>query len=390
MKIGFIDFSHEERNKILSTLNLLKERTALDELGIGAVRDAFADILFPGISTLQTRAKYLVLIPYLFQSARLLAEKDKIRSGRELQQWINEAEDRLVATLTNNSPTEVGIIGSNAYHNKRTVKIKPSAIYWTALKTFGIFREENMYLHAACKLVYQAARKRAETTNQTSDYIYDDPTAKDQGSTLFLPIGPDYNYEKDATINLTKKEAQFLSECILRSPLSSGSLLAFFIKNKMICNDINSVPIELLPDKLRIDFCLAKDFSRFIYGAHIRYNIIYSGYKDEDLVNRFNTWRNSFHAETFELDPILNRVPCPKDLATFCLDFLDCIRTNNIKNADDLIVSREKDVKRDRSKLRKPSEYRYDPNHPVHLYKLEYRFNRASVIIRDILSGLGV
>ena len=69
MEIGFIDYSKDERNKILSTLKLLGEQTALDELGIGVIRDAYADLLFPGVSTLQTRAKYFVIIPYLFQEA---------------------------------------------------------------------------------------------------------------------------------------------------------------------------------------------------------------------------------------------------------------------------------------------------------------------------------
>ncbi len=69
MQIGFIDFSKEERNKILATLKLLGTQTALDELGIGVIRDAYADILFPGISTIQTSAKYFVLIPYLFNRA---------------------------------------------------------------------------------------------------------------------------------------------------------------------------------------------------------------------------------------------------------------------------------------------------------------------------------
>ena len=390
MKIGFIDYSHEERNRILSTLKMLGDQTALDELGIGVVRDAYADILFPGISTLQTRAKYLVLVPYLFQSAKAQAEKGKIRSGRELLQWINEAEDRLAATLTNNCPpSEVGIVGSNAYRNKRSVKVKPSAIYWTALRTFGIFRGENMYLSAACKLVYAAARRRAETANQAGDDSFDDPTAKDQGSALFLPIVPDYDYEKNATMDLTEKEAQFLYECILRSPFSSGSLLAFFIKNKMVCDDFKSVPVDLLPDDLRRDYCLAKDFSRFIYGAHIRYNVIYSDYTDEAMIEKFNTWRDSFLSEPFELEPVLARVSCPPALAAFCRAFLDAVRENDIEAVDDLIVRREVQVKGARSKLRKPSEYRYDPSHPIHLYELEFRFDRAGVIIRDILTGLG-
>ena len=54
-----VDFSKTERDKVVSILRLLGTQTALDELGIGTVRDAFSDMLFPGISTLQTRAKYL-------------------------------------------------------------------------------------------------------------------------------------------------------------------------------------------------------------------------------------------------------------------------------------------------------------------------------------------
>ena len=38
MEIGFIDFSQGERNRILSTLRLLGDQTALDELGIAVPR----------------------------------------------------------------------------------------------------------------------------------------------------------------------------------------------------------------------------------------------------------------------------------------------------------------------------------------------------------------
>lgn len=58
MQIGWVDFSKTERDKVVSILRLLGTQTALDELGIGTVRDAFSDMFFPGISTLQTRAKY--------------------------------------------------------------------------------------------------------------------------------------------------------------------------------------------------------------------------------------------------------------------------------------------------------------------------------------------
>ena len=54
MQIGWVDFSKTERDKVVSILRLLGTQTALDELGIGTVRDAFSDMFFPGISTLQT------------------------------------------------------------------------------------------------------------------------------------------------------------------------------------------------------------------------------------------------------------------------------------------------------------------------------------------------
>ena len=59
MSLGWIDFSKSERNKVLNVIHLLDEPGAVDELGIGAGRDAFADFFFPGTSTVQRRAEYL-------------------------------------------------------------------------------------------------------------------------------------------------------------------------------------------------------------------------------------------------------------------------------------------------------------------------------------------
>ena len=43
MQLGWIDFSKEDRQKALDVINLLVEQIAVDELGIGTVRDAFAN-----------------------------------------------------------------------------------------------------------------------------------------------------------------------------------------------------------------------------------------------------------------------------------------------------------------------------------------------------------
>ena len=54
MQLGWIDFSKEDRQKALDVINFLSEQRAVDELGIGIIRDAFANYFFPGTSTIQT------------------------------------------------------------------------------------------------------------------------------------------------------------------------------------------------------------------------------------------------------------------------------------------------------------------------------------------------
>ena len=388
MQIGFIDFSKEERNRVLSTLKLLGDQSALDELGIGTVRDAYADILFPGISTLQTRAKYFVLIPYLFAKGTQLAENGKLHSGREFLQWLHQTEDHLVPVLLKNSPDESGIIGSVAYRQRRSVKIKPSSIYWSGLRSFGILRSDRLSMGAACTAAVQYAKRKHQAELKLDGESYDDASAMNTGDALFLPIHSTEDLDQELSIRLTKTEAEFLTDCISRSPWTRGSLLDFLIRNKMRCENFFDLPEQILPDDLRRDYQLAAAFSRFIYGAHVRYNVIFSQYSDDAMEAEFYAWRNAFLSQTFALDPILNRVPCPPDFAGFCRSFLDSVNRGDFQAMDQLIIRREKQIKGDRAKLCKPEEFRYDPAHPIHAYTLDFRYGRASVIIQDILDGL--
>ena len=67
MQLGWIDFSKSERSNTLSVLDLLQESGTLDELGITSVREGFSNVFFPGTSTIQTRAKYFFIIPYILK-----------------------------------------------------------------------------------------------------------------------------------------------------------------------------------------------------------------------------------------------------------------------------------------------------------------------------------
>lgn len=202
MQIGWVDFSKTERDKVVSILRLLGTQTALDELGIGTVRDAFSDMLFPGISTLQTRAKYFVILPYLFAQA----ENHRFKHRRDVLAYIHNEEFTLVKTLVKNSgPEAYGIVGSR--NMEKMVKMKPSSIYWNGLRTVGILRYPNISLDEACEIVLRNERIKCEVTLKTesADEAADDTDALAGKTVLFSPIVPDYDVQKDATIELTKK-----------------------------------------------------------------------------------------------------------------------------------------------------------------------------------------
>ena len=62
---SWLDQSDQQRRKVLDMLVMFKERETVDELGLGTIRDAFADILFPGTSAPQTRARYFLFVPWM-------------------------------------------------------------------------------------------------------------------------------------------------------------------------------------------------------------------------------------------------------------------------------------------------------------------------------------
>jgi hypothetical protein len=67
--LSWLDFSAEEQRRIREMLRLFEEKESRDGLGIGQVRDAFSDLLFPGTSVLLTRARYFLVVPWCAQYA---------------------------------------------------------------------------------------------------------------------------------------------------------------------------------------------------------------------------------------------------------------------------------------------------------------------------------
>jgi hypothetical protein len=75
---AWLDYSEAERRRMNEVIGLFRDQGILDELGLGSVRDAFADLFYPGTSTIQTRARYFLLIPWIY----LRMEKERIPSSQ--------------------------------------------------------------------------------------------------------------------------------------------------------------------------------------------------------------------------------------------------------------------------------------------------------------------
>lgn len=396
MQIGWIDYSKDERNKIVAILNALGSHEALDELGIGSVRDAFSDMLFPGISVLQTRAKYFLLIPYMFNDACMKAQSGKLHCGSDVRKYISKCEDDIVYTLINRSGDDsIGIIGSRNYYQRKTVVTRPSAIYWNGLRTMEILAEPSFSIDNACNAMYRKGRLHAKTERkyETKEAGADDSDIMNDGYIVFNTISPKYNYLTDAKLSLTKEEADYLRNRIWHAEATKDSALAYFLKHPNLLMKYASFedfdPDDFrgaLVDKVR----LAKAFADFIYGAHLLYNIIYADgcSCESDIINsikdEFADYVKTYRSPNVE--DIIVKTNAKYDTAKFIRDFDAAMSVGDITKAQQIVVAREQSVKRQRSKLLRPTDYQFAQ--PIHHFKLSYRYERANVILMDIINGL--
>ncbi len=83
---AWMDYSERERRQALDVIDLFREQDTRDELGIGTVRDAFADLLLPGTSVIQTRARYFLFVPWIYleiERRRVPSSQVAARARRE-------------------------------------------------------------------------------------------------------------------------------------------------------------------------------------------------------------------------------------------------------------------------------------------------------------------
>ncbi len=198
------DSSSKDRTKRI--LALFNERESRDELGLGAIRDSFSDILFPGTSTIHTRLRYMLIIPWVFQ----YIEAQGV-SSREFPIRVDQLERELINVLhTSASDEEWGLFGGSV---GSSLKRLPSEVYWGALGWWKIRLHPVSITRYGQELdAVRAYRKRlGQQTGQDSDDRGDTEFSRSHMWHAGLPAPPS-EFPDVLDIRMRREESQYIQE----------------------------------------------------------------------------------------------------------------------------------------------------------------------------------
>lgn len=396
---GWIDFSTEDRDRISSIMTLLKDQGVLDELGISVIRDAISNKLFPGLSTIQTRAKYFLFTPVIVR--RYYNELP----GISLPEYFVKKEIDFIkqAVKTYRNKNELGIFGINL-EDPANLQRKPSSVYWNGQRTLGIIklRQNNISLPQYLRMNNMNLDRSISIEDDSIDSIIEN------NSGVYLPknIMTEFN---PAEIELTKEEAVYLRstftetlkinepDSLLYALLTDKKLLQIIEQSETFYDFYNEFCLIARYKKstLKQYMDLAYHFSEIMYGAHLLYNVL--------LQEKANNPENPYRAEWKDWKDAVNN-----DLDKLDLDLLKELVGNdphrsinflekwimNIKNdkqtaLENLVSMQEFSCKTERARLKKSKLSPEEVANWIGMERMNYRLYQAQVVCSDIYIGGG-
>lgn len=357
MELGFVSFNQEALSRANRVMKLLQGQGAIDELGLGRIRDAFSNAMFPGMSVLQTHAKYFLLMPALYA----YLEKTRIADVREARSIVRDSEIKLTYRLIEGSAKEmVGIIGADMLRRgEGYVKYDPTYVYLAGLETYGLIPNGiNIYATLAERsAMFQNTPKKHKGNEDGSDDS-DDLTGNRQ---IFVTCGENYGFgtREPLDIALSHQEAEFLKQKIIAS--TKGSLLSYLLDSGLYENvteylfDDLGIVLKDIPEELYHTYRLALRYSRFACLLRVRYAMLYDiavGADPEaaDEQVRFEEmlaeYRQEFMPEAIEeIISFVSAKVSEESCKTFILKASKLIADGNLEELDRQIALREKTIK---------------------------------------------
>ena len=270
---AWLDFFDRDRKRALDAVDLFREEDTRDELGLGVIRDAFADRLFPGTSTIQTRVRYFLFVPWLFQML-----KPSEREPERFAQRTRQLQDQLRRSLMKGGES-LGVIGYLAGGN---VQRLPSSVYWQGLRRLRVLRFNGSEADYA-----RALRPSGETFRND-----DGEPMTNAGGSLWdpqLPEPPD-GWLDATNFALSREERAYLTDRV--SFAAPNSLLAYLLHLATPPGGTKfpweHVPAAELPPPLGEELDHAQNFSETMHGASLLYNLMLAREKkSDDLVEKY-------------------------------------------------------------------------------------------------------
>ncbi|MGE5550805.1 MAG: DUF6361 family protein [Bacteroidota bacterium] len=396
---AWIDFSDAERQRMLDVVRLFREQDTRDELGIGTIRDAFADHFFPGTSTIQTRARYMLFVPWVYRAL----ERKQVPSAK-MADYDRAEELKLIQTLRKAGETE-GIIGVDAGDRLQRL---PSTIYWAGLGAWGIrlFPGSQDQYHRSLDGWY--ARRRNLVVGDDKEPVGGRPAENWHPGLPPPPAG----WPEKAGLELSREEALYLQERLVC--LHRDSLLGCLVRADAYIEAEHfwhHPIVSALPETLRLEIDHARNFSETIHGAALVYNLMLAeargnaewvetyrralaDWRDRMVARRqeLGTWYRDF--ASFWGSRPLRSARIPITTRDFVNEWCRLVFTGpgptalaEDETAQALIRHRELRLKRNRARLANPRALEVWGG-ASGIARLEYRWSNVKVLVHDILAGL--
>jgi hypothetical protein len=402
--IGWIDFSRKDRNRVGSILDLLRTEGQVDELGIGTIRDGLANSLFPGISTIQTRAKYFFIIPYILQDFLMLPVAE--RKKKLPTDYLENEEYEVMWYLAEkyNHQEGHGVIGISKFKEKNEkIARRPSEIYWNGLNVMKCLDSKGL---SAVAFLNKAIKSNEETLVQ---YISTDGEGDDNDAgfenyfNINVPINKNWKINLD--LNLKSTEAEFLRDSMLDVKDSVLSLLVsddqlyseFESSSKFL--DFAKISYSKIENKqLKQNVILAHDFAILMQGAHIAYNqelqkqFFGSNCFEEKWQEWFSKFKqNMINYSEFNVDDLFVFSNSTRGYTRdFVQNWFQLLQSESLdlEKKSMLIKNQEYRAKGKKARLKFNKKENVSEGKAIGLGLLEYRFMNAKDIVKDIKEGL--
>jgi hypothetical protein len=405
IQIGWIDFSPTHRDKVGAALDLLRPEGMVDELGLGSTRDGMANQLFPGISTIQTRAKYFFIIPYILYEFQQLLTKGQAR-GKVPSKYLEQREYEIMWQLGDyyNHQDNFGVIGVTRRKPQKIVR-RPSAIYWNGINTYKFINANGLsseiFLKRAVKGDFESLLSAISDTDETKDDV-----DADHENIFCLKVRPPNDWTNNLNLDLSHDEGDFFYHQILS--VAKGKLLPLLLVDQNIWSTFYAsdnfmqfamATQNILPQgHVTDEIILAHDFSELMYGAHITYNCLLQkrAFGNEEQESEWEEWiealpETMLRFERFDIDRLLSYTLHPKKATVqFIKNWWELVNTSSIdiNTRNTLVQDQEFNVKKVKARLKYKKFEEIKEGSWVGLKHFDYRFRIVRTIINDINKGL--